>query len=421
MAELLERVGPYEVVRLIAHGGMATVYEGHHAALDRAVALKRLDLRTSDPTRVDRFIREGRIAASFDHPNIVTVLDFFEWEGVPYIAMEYLPHGSLRRWIGRLEPRQVFGVVEGMLAALAHAEQHGVAHRDLKPENVLVTSGGAVKIADFGIAKAYSRVTSNYTATGVSRRHARLHGARAGAGTAGRRVHRPLRARRDDLRDVQRRDAVRGRGLADGDALPARPRAPAAADDRRAARRGVGRPPAREGAGGPPGRRRRGLARARGADRRAPRAVLAPRRAARPVHLRAAAAGGPDRGGGHHPRAATAAARAGRRPRGRRGGRGRGGRAHGRRGRGVPRPGASHAVAGRGARGVLRLQPRRPRDGRRRPARPVGSARSRHDPARIPHARADHPGAGRRLRRRARQRGLQRRRLRRPRDRRAGA
>jgi tRNA A-37 threonylcarbamoyl transferase component Bud32 len=168
VAELLEQVGPYTVVRLIAHGGMATVYEGHHEALDRAVALKRLELRTNDPTRVQRFIREGRIAAAFDHPNIVTVLDFFEWEGEPFIAMEYLPHGSLRRWIGRLEPLQVYGVVEQVLAALAHAEQHGVAHRDLKPENVLVTSGGGVKIADFGIAKAYSRATSNYTATGVT-------------------------------------------------------------------------------------------------------------------------------------------------------------------------------------------------------------------------------------------------------------
>ena len=165
---MLERIGSYEVLRLIARGGMATVYEGRQPALDRAVALKRLDLRSSDPTLVDRFIRESRIAASFDHPNIVTVFDFFDHDGVPYIAMEYLPRGSLRRWIGHLTTTQAVGVLEGVLAALGHAESHGVAHRDLKPENVLVTRGGAVKIADFGIAKAYTDATSGFTGSGIA-------------------------------------------------------------------------------------------------------------------------------------------------------------------------------------------------------------------------------------------------------------
>src|SRR3954468_7745794 len=147
---------------------MATVYEANQPALDRRVALKRLDLRVDDPSQLDRFIQESRLAASFDHPNIVTVYDFFESDGVPYIAMEYLPRGSLRECVGELAPEQVFGVLEGMLAALAHAEHHGIAHRDLKPENVLITRGGAVKIADFGIAKAYTQATSAFTATGVA-------------------------------------------------------------------------------------------------------------------------------------------------------------------------------------------------------------------------------------------------------------
>ena len=164
---VLERIGSYEVVRLVARGGSATVYEARQGALDRTVAIKRLELRTDDPTLVERFIRESRIAASFDHPNIVTVFDFFECDDVPYIAMEYLPRGSLRPWIGRLPLRQVLAVLEHLLAGLAHAEQHGVAHRDLKPENVLVTRRGSVKIADFGIAKAYGRATSGYTAPGA--------------------------------------------------------------------------------------------------------------------------------------------------------------------------------------------------------------------------------------------------------------
>ena len=140
MSEVLQRVGGYEIVRVLARGGMATVYEARQPALDRPVALKRLDLRTDDPSLVDRFIRESRIAARFDHPSIVTVFDFFEWEGTPYIAMELLPRGSLRPWIGRLTLPQAFGVLEGILAGLAHAESRGVAHRDLKPENVLVVA-----------------------------------------------------------------------------------------------------------------------------------------------------------------------------------------------------------------------------------------------------------------------------------------
>ena len=88
MAVAGERVGAYEIIRFIARGGMATVFEARQPALDRVVALKRLDLRTDDPTLVNRFIQESRIAASFEHPNIVTLFDFFEAGGVPYIAMD---------------------------------------------------------------------------------------------------------------------------------------------------------------------------------------------------------------------------------------------------------------------------------------------------------------------------------------------
>src|SRR3712207_1871334 len=147
---------------------MATVYEARQPALDRAVALKRLDLQSTAATLAARFVREGRIAASLSHPNIVTVFDFFECDGVPYIAMEYLPRGSLRSWIGRTSPAQAFRVLEGVLAGLSHAEQHGVAHRDLKPENVLVGERGVVKIADFGIAKAYTATTGGLTETGLA-------------------------------------------------------------------------------------------------------------------------------------------------------------------------------------------------------------------------------------------------------------
>ena len=163
-----ERIGAYEVIRFIARGGWrrSTRLASRRSTARRAQAARpALD----DPTLAARFIRESRIAASFDHPNIVTVFDFFEQEGAPYIAMEYLPRGSLRPGSARSSRRRSFGVLEGMLAGLAHAEEHGVAHRDLKPENVLVTGRGAVKIADFGIAKALQRARGGFTAPACGR------------------------------------------------------------------------------------------------------------------------------------------------------------------------------------------------------------------------------------------------------------
>ena len=134
---------------------MASVYLARQRDLERFVALKELrSLRTSDPTVARRFLREARVAGSLTHPSIVTVHDYFEHDGVPYIAMEYLARGSLRAFMRRLTLARIGGVLESVLAGLAHAERSGVVHRDIKPENLLVTDEGGVKIADFGIAKA---------------------------------------------------------------------------------------------------------------------------------------------------------------------------------------------------------------------------------------------------------------------------
>jgi tRNA A-37 threonylcarbamoyl transferase component Bud32 len=154
-ASELRRVGRYEIVREVGRGASAIVYLARQTDLDRNVALKELaHFHAADPALVERFLRESRLAGSLNHPNIVTVHEYFEHEGTPYIAMEYLERGSLRPLIGALTTAQVVGVLEGLLAGLAHAESKGIVHRDLKPENVLVTSSGGVKIADFGIAKA---------------------------------------------------------------------------------------------------------------------------------------------------------------------------------------------------------------------------------------------------------------------------
>jgi protein kinase-like protein len=148
-------VGRYEILDELGRGGMATVYLARQVDLDRLVALKELSaLRQSDATFARRFLRESRLAGSLSHPNIVTVHDYLERDGVPYIAMEYVSGGSLRPHVGHLSLSQIAGVLEGVLAALDHAHSRHVVHRDLKPENVMVTADGGVKLTDFGIAKA---------------------------------------------------------------------------------------------------------------------------------------------------------------------------------------------------------------------------------------------------------------------------
>jgi hypothetical protein len=169
--EAQRTVGRYEVLQEVGRGGMAVVYLARQTDLDRDVALKELGaFHASDPAFADRFLRESRVAGSLSHPNIVTVHDYFEHEGTPYIAMEYVERGSLRPWVGKMSLAQIAGVLEGLLAGLAHGESRGIVHRDLKPENLMVTGEGSVKIADFGIAKALNQASAGrfLTATGTT-------------------------------------------------------------------------------------------------------------------------------------------------------------------------------------------------------------------------------------------------------------
>ena len=172
MALILKRVGRYELLKEIGRGGMATVYLARQTDLDRFVALKELaTLHSADEAFAERFLRESRMAGSLSHPNIVTVHDYFEHEGTPYISMEYLERGSLRPLVGKLTFAQVCGVLEGLLAGLQHASSRGIVHRDMKPENVMITGEGGVKISDFGIGRALNQAgqASRFlTATGTA-------------------------------------------------------------------------------------------------------------------------------------------------------------------------------------------------------------------------------------------------------------
>jgi hypothetical protein len=164
-------LGRYEILEEIGTGGMATVYLARQIDLGRVVALKELSaVAASDTLSARRFVRESRLAGSLNHPNIVTVHDFFEDHATPYIAMEYLERGSLRPVIAELRFAEIAGVIEGLLAGLGHAHARGIVHRDIKPENLMIAADTRIKIADFGIAKATDEVQPGtyLTATGTT-------------------------------------------------------------------------------------------------------------------------------------------------------------------------------------------------------------------------------------------------------------
>ena len=108
MPDVIKTVGRYEILREVGRGGMAMVYLARQTDLDRFVALKELAaFHASDAAFAQRFLRESRVAGSLSHPNIVTVHDYFEHDGTPYIAMEYVERGSLRPYVGHMSLEQI--------------------------------------------------------------------------------------------------------------------------------------------------------------------------------------------------------------------------------------------------------------------------------------------------------------------------
>jgi len=165
----------YEVGEVLGRGGMATVRRARDQRLNRDVAVKelRIDL-ASDATFQERFRREAQAAAGLNHPNIVSVFDtgeqFDPASGVhvPYIVMELVQGRTLRDILrdGRpILPRRAFEFTLGVLDALSYSHKAGIVHRDIKPANVMITTSGAVKVMDFGIARAVSDTSSTMTQT----------------------------------------------------------------------------------------------------------------------------------------------------------------------------------------------------------------------------------------------------------------
>ncbi len=153
MSEMLA-AGRYRIERELGHGGMATVYLGHDAELERPVAVKLLAEHLADDEDFHaRFAREARLAGRLSHPNVVRVYDAGETDGRPFIVMEYVSGSSLAE-AGRLPVERAVELGVQACAGLQHAHDAGLVHRDVKPANLLVRDDGVLKIADFGIARA---------------------------------------------------------------------------------------------------------------------------------------------------------------------------------------------------------------------------------------------------------------------------
>lgn len=162
--------GRYRVLSIIARGGMAIVYLAFDERLERQVALKVMHQHLS--TGVDsedftqRFIREAKTAANLTHPGLVSVFDQGHDGDIRYLAMEYVPGTTLRKVLleeGQISVERTLNFVRDILQALDTAHQNNLVHRDVKPENVLITPKGTIKLADFGLARAVTDISSTAT------------------------------------------------------------------------------------------------------------------------------------------------------------------------------------------------------------------------------------------------------------------
>ncbi|MEU5087060.1 protein kinase [Streptomyces sp. NPDC021356] len=167
--------GRYRLTRRLGRGGMAEVFAAEDVRLGRTVAVKllRADL-AEDPVSKARFTREAQSVAGLNHHAIVAVYDSGEdlvgGQSVPYIVMELVEGRTIRDLLLNAEapgPEQALIIVSGVLEALAYSHQHGIVHRDIKPANVIITDNGAVKVMDFGIARALHGASTTMTQTGM--------------------------------------------------------------------------------------------------------------------------------------------------------------------------------------------------------------------------------------------------------------
>jgi len=148
-------IAHYQIVEQLGEGGMGVVWKARDTHLDRFVAIKVLPSEAVGPAGLPRLVHEAKAASALNHPNIIHIYDVGEWEGVPYIAMEYVGGKTLGELIGRRGLRLTEALKYGAQIADAMAVAHsaGIVHRDLKPTNIMIAENGNAKVLDFGLAK----------------------------------------------------------------------------------------------------------------------------------------------------------------------------------------------------------------------------------------------------------------------------
>ncbi|WP_444911033.1 bifunctional serine/threonine-protein kinase/formylglycine-generating enzyme family protein [Microbulbifer sp. PAAF003] len=152
----------YRILKKINQGGMSSVYLAIQRSVGRQVALKVMSpVLNADPIFSERFQREANIVGQLSHPNIVGIHDIGRYRSLNYIAMDYMPGGSVAERLskGGLEPLEALNVVRQIAMALDHSHSKGYVHRDLKPENILFREDGSAVLSDFGVARAIARTT----------------------------------------------------------------------------------------------------------------------------------------------------------------------------------------------------------------------------------------------------------------------
>jgi branched-chain amino acid transport system substrate-binding protein len=163
--------GRYHILEQLGEGGMATVYRAYDTRLDADVAVKVIRRSAFAPDQLEqvlkRFEREAKSLAKLSHANIVGVIDYGDYEGSPYLVMEYLPGGTLKQKMGQPMPcRDAARILLPIARALDYAHRKGMAHRDVKPSNILITADGDPMLTDFGIAKILE-AQEGFTLTGT--------------------------------------------------------------------------------------------------------------------------------------------------------------------------------------------------------------------------------------------------------------
>ncbi len=149
-------LGQYQIQQVIGSGGMATVYKAHHTRLDRTVAVKVMHPQyLADEQFQTRFEREARVIAKLDHPNIVSVYDYDEYEHQPYLVIKYIEGRTLKQAIrqGAIPLPEILRIMNAVAQALDYAHQQRVLHRDVKPSNIILADDGTPYVTDFGLAR----------------------------------------------------------------------------------------------------------------------------------------------------------------------------------------------------------------------------------------------------------------------------